>query len=386
MRRESYENQEVSTVLRRLVAMSTVSHESTLEIAGFISEYLEGSGFSIEHHKYNLQGVKKVNVIARKGGYNLRLALAGHMDTVPFDSAQWRTNPLELTKVGDKWFGMGTCDMKGFLAIAMVVGSRISADELKHPFGLVFTSDEEVGCIGAKNLVRDNGCVSDMFIIGEPTEFKPFTLHKGYMYLKIELFGKRGHSSCPTEGLNVVEQALPNVLKKIKDFKQHLGEIRDIRLDPPYPTLNIGVLSTGKNSAKNIIADYCCIELDIRPIPGQDVPEVFHAFTAYITDEKFETNGVEVKVGYGRAPTVPMETPSESIVVREVERVSEHIACSTSFNTEGGVFNSSGAESVICGLGSIHQAHKPNEFVHEDYLTDLMVEKYIEIIKNICGK
>ncbi len=386
MRQEGYENQEVLTVLRRLISMNTVSRESTIETVDFMSEYLEKFGFSIEHNKYDLRGVKKVNMIARKGGDDLHLALAGHIDTVPFDSEQWRTDPLELTKVGDKWFGVGTCDMKGFLALAMVVGSKISVDELKYPFGLVFTSDEEVGCIGAKNLTRDKGCVSDMFIIGEPTEFKPFILHKGYMYLKIELLGKCGHSSCPTEGLNVVEQALPNVLKKIEDFKQRLGEIRDIRLDPPYPTLNIGVLSTSENSAKNIIADYCRIELDIRPIPGQDVSEVFHAFTAYLTDGKSETNGVEIKVVYGRAPTVPMETPAESIIVKEVERMSGHPACSTSFNTEGGVFNSSGSDSVICGLGSIHQAHQPNEFVHEDYLTDLMVEKYIETIKNICGK
>ena len=93
-----------------------------------------------------------------------------------------------------------------------------------------------------------------------------------------------------------------------------------------------------------------------------------------------------MKIAYGRAPTPPMETPSDALVVQETERMSGHVACSTAFNTEGGVFNSSGADSVICGLGSIQQAHRPNEFVHEDYLTDVMVERYVTIIRNICGK
>lgn len=381
---KTHENEETLAVLQRLIAMNTVSSESTVEIASYVSDYLSDCSFAIEHHKYELRGVPKVNVIARKGGDDLRLALAGHMDTVPFNPAEWRSDPLELTKVSDKWFGRGTCDMKGFLALAMVAGSRISEDELNHPFGLVFTSDEEVGCIGAKKLVNDKGKVSDMFIIGEPTEFEPFTLHKGYMYLIIELRGKNGHSSRPKEGISIVD-ALGPILAKIESFKRHLGEIEDIRLHPPCPTLNVGVISTGKNSAKNVIADFCRLELDIRPVPGQDVEEIFQAFKLFITDGESHINGVEVRVMYGRMPTPPMETPSDALIVLEAEKMSGHPACSTAFNTEGGIFNSSGADSVICGLGSIQQAHRPNEFVHESYLTDEMVEKYVSTIRNICA-
>lgn len=387
-------NADVIDVLRRLIGMNTVSHRSTLEIADFVCNYLEPFGFAIERHKYHLEvpaengkiKVEKVNVIARKGGDGLRLALAGHMDTVPFKESEWHTDPLKLTKVGDKWFGRGTCDMKGFLALAMVAGSRISADQLSRPFGLVFTSDEEVGCIGAKNLIRDKGRIADMYIIGEPTEFRPFILHKGYVYVSIELRGKGGHSSSPAKGINVIERGLPLILDKIEKFKRHLGEIRDIRFDPPYPTLNVGVVSTGENSTKNIIADYCKIELDIRPIPGQDVQEIFHAFSHYLTDGEEKVNGVAVKVSFRRAPTPPMETSADALVVQEAERMCGHVAGSTSFNTEGGVFNASGAHSVICGLGSIQQAHQPDEFVHEKYLTDAMVEKYIATILKICGK
>jgi acetylornithine deacetylase len=377
---------EVTDILKKLIAMNTVSPESTQEIADFISNYLEGAGFAIEHQTYHVKRVNKVNVIAQKGVGDLRLALSGHMDTVPFDKNEWRTDPLQLTKIEDKYFGMGTCDMKGFIALAMVAGSRISVDELQYPFGLVFTSDEEVGCIGAKRLVREKGRIADMIIIGEPTELCPFTMHKGYMYIAIELRGKRGHSSRPDEGINVVERALVPVLQKINEFKVHLGEIEDMRFDPPYPTLNIGVVSTGDNAAKNIIADYCRIELDIRPIPGQNVSEIFRAFVAYMTEGNPSVNGVEIKIGYARAPTVPMETDVTAHITKEVEAMSGQTACSTSFNTEGGVFNASGAKSVICGLGSIQQAHRPNEFVHESYLAEDVVAKYASIIKRICGR
>ncbi len=335
---------------------------------------------------YYLKNEEKVNVIARKGGDDIHLALAGHMDTVPFEPSEWRTDPLTLSKVDNKLYGRGACDMKGFIALAMIVGSRISASQLKKPIGLVFTSDEEVGCIGAKNLIRDKGKIANMYIIGEPTEFQPFILHKGYMYVIIELRGKGGHSSRPAEGINVIEQGLLPVLKKIDRFKEHLGEIRDIRLEPSYPTLNIGVVKTSNNSAKNIIADYCKIELDIRPVPGQDVKEVFSAFSRYVTDGEDKINDVDVKVVFGRAPTPPMETSKDTLIVQEVEKMCDHNAGSTSFNTEGGVFNASGSDSIICGLGSIKQAHKPNEFVHEKYISEAMVKKYIATVLKICGK
>ncbi len=373
-------------LVKKLIGFNTVSNESTQDISDFISNYLENYGFAIERHCYDLKGVKKVNVIATKGGNNPRLALSGHMDTVPFDADKWNTDPLKLTQMGDKYYGRGTCDMKGFLAIAMKAGSEIKSSELKKPFSLVFTSDEEVGCIGAKKLVKDKGKIADMIVIGEPTELKPFTLHKGYMFVCVELFGKRGHSSQPKDGINVIELALGSVLKKIEMFKKQLMSIQDDRLSPPFPTLNVGVITTGENSAKNIIADYCRLELDIRPVPGQDVSELFHTFSNFVTDSNEEKNGVRFKVSYGRSPTFPMETDKKSLLVRELEKISGEKAGFTSFNTEGGVFNSTGANSVIYGPGSIQQAHKVNEFVYKHYLSDENVKKYSSLIRTICGK
>lgn len=394
-------SKKVIEVLRRLIGMNTVSDQSTREIADYVSNYLESDGFTIEEHVYFAQRedktadgkkktvkVEKVNVIARKGDGDLRLALTGHMDTVPLlDLNKWDSNPLELTLKGNKWFGRGTCDMKGFLALAMVAGSRISAGQLKQPFGLVFTSDEEVGCVGAKKLIKDKGRIADMIIIGEPTDLHPVVLHKGYMFIRIELKGKSGHSSHPKKnGINVVQRALPFILEKINKFTRHLESIQDDRLIPPYPTMNIGVVNTGKESAKNIIAGSCVIEIDMRPVPGQNPDALFHAFSRYITDGEAKVNDVEVKVSWARQPTPPMETSADSLVVQEVATMCGYPAESTSFNTEGGVFNASGAQSVICGLGSIQQAHELNEFVDGKYLTDEVVEKYVATILRICGK
>lgn len=377
-------DEDVLNILRLLVAEDTTSYRSTTQIADIISNYLGEKGFSIEAQHYFLRGVKKTNIIAQKGSGHPRLALSGHMDTVPFDPTAWKTDPLKLTRVGEQWFGMGVCDMKGFLAIAMVAGSRIPAEKLKHPFALVFTSDEEVGCIGAKNLVRERGQVADLVVIGEPTELQPFVLHKGYMYLKVILRGKRGHSSRPHEGISVIDALLP-VLERIKSFNEHLTGIRDVRLNPPYPTLNVGVVSTGSHSAKNIIPEYCIIELDIRPIPGQNVDEMFRAFRHHISRGENTVGDVRVEIGYGRAPTPPMETVGNALT-RTIEEVMGQPATATAFNTEGGVFNSVGMQSTICGIGSIAQAHTPNEFVHASYLSPEIVERYTEVINKICGE
>lgn len=377
----------VVEVLRRLISMNTVSDRSTIEITDYIAEYLENAGFSIDRMLYERAGVKKVNLIASKGEGSPILALSGHMDTVPFNATDWKNlDPLQLTERSGKWYGRGTCDMKGFLAIAMVAGSNISSLELCRAFALVFTSDEEVGCIGAKELVKERGAVADMCIIGEPTDLMPFILHKGYMYVRIELQGKRGHSSRPDEGLNVIERALPTVLKRINSFRDALRQIRDERLEPPYPTLNTGVVSTGENAAKNIIPNKCVIELDMRPVPGQDVEEIMHSFRRYVTDDEEFVNGVSIRIDYARMPTSPLEVDPNDEVVRAVSEEFGFEACSTSFNTEGGVFRSAGMRSVICGPGSIQQAHQPNEYLHGRYLTEETVQGYSNVIRNICKR
>jgi len=297
----------------KLVSFNTVSQKSsTREIADFVSNYCENAGFIVEQYPYqnNKEGLEKVNVIVRKGGKKSKLCLSGHMDTVPFNPNDWNTNPLKLTKMGDKYYGMGITDMKLFLAIAMKAGEEVSEHELKYPFSLCFTSDEEVGCLGARKLTRKNVQIADLIIIGEPTEMTPLNLHKGYIFLRIKLKGKTGHASDPKKGASVVELALIQVLQKLFEFKNILSEIIDKRFYPPYPTMNIGVVTTdnqesGKKSAKNLIADFCKIELEIRPLPGQDSKELHHILKQIITKEISTIKNIDVQIEFGRAPTPP---------------------------------------------------------------------------------
>jgi len=376
----------------KLVSFNTVSQKSsTREIADFVSNYCENAGFIVEQYPYknNKEGLEKVNVIVRKGGKKSKLCLSGHMDTVPFNPNDWNTNPLKLTKMGDKYYGMGITDMKLFLAIAMKAGEEVSEHELKYPFSLCFTSDEEVGCLGARKLTRKNVQIADLIIIGEPTEMTPLNLHEGYIFLRIKLKGKTGHASDPKKGASVVELALIQVLQKLFEFKNILSEIIDKRFYPPYPTMNIGVVTTdnqesGKKSAKNLIADFCKIELEIRPLPGQDSKELHHILKQIITKEISTIKNIDVQIEFGRAPTPPMETDEKSEIAIAINGVSGKEMQSVCFNTEGGVFNEHGAQTIIWGPGSIQQAHKPREFVDIKYFQPKIINQYIRLIKSIC--
>lgn len=367
-----------------LIRRPSVSNQSTREIADFASNILDANGFQVHQNAYSLKGVEKVNVVAYKGGDTPKLALSGHLDTVPYSEKEWISNPLTLTERGGRFYGMGVCDMKGFLAVAMSAAMQIPVVALKSPVALMFTSDEEVGCIGARRLVAAKGAVAEMIVIGEPTELRPVNLHKGYVFMQAVLRGARGHSSDPAKGRNVVERALPTVIQRLMEFKQALESIRDTRLTPAYPTMNVGRIDTGNGSAKNVIADYCAVDFDIRPIPGQDVKDVIQALQRHVAPEG-EINGIAVKLSPVRPPSLPFFTDAESVIAREVSAVMGSQPCSTSFNTEGGVFNRAGSQSVICGIGSIQQAHKPNEFVDCRYLQDSVVERYAELIRRICG-
>lgn len=375
----------VIELTRSLVSMNTVSNVSTRGIADFVSNILDPSGFKIEQQVYRTDGVEKVNVIARKGGDEPKFALSGHLDTVPFDENEWSSDPLKLTERNGRFYGMGVCDMKGFLAVAMLAGMRIPVSELHHPFALIFTSDEEVGCIGAKRLEKKVRQIAEMIVIGEPTEFKPVFLHKGYIFLRIVLRGNRGHSSRPAEGRNVIERALPVVIQRLMEFKAAMECVRDDRLDPPYPTLNIGRVDTGRGAAKNIIPDYCQIDLDIRPVPNQDVEEIIGSLQKHVAPGGI-IDGIAVKIYIARAPTPAFLTDPCAAIVQEVAAMTECSPVSTSFNTEAGVFGRNGGQVVVCGIGSIKQAHRPKEFLDAVYLQDAIMENYAALIRKLCGR
>lgn len=294
--------------------------------------------------------------------------------------------------------------MKLFLAVAMKAGETIRESELKFPFALCFTSDEEVGCLGAKKLFQEkdfkNSVPAEWIVIGEPTEMIPLSAHKGYIYKTVSLIADEigGHSSNPQNGTSVIHKALPALLDKLSEFKKQMESIRDNRFNPPFPTMNIGVITTdGKTwdhnkrqfvdikSAKNIIPGYCKVELEIRPVPGQDVQVIISVFENLVAS-LLNGSGITMRLDEEnqRAPSLPMETPEDSPLVEIVEKISGKKSEAESFNTEGGIFNRKGCHSLIWGPGSIKQAHKPDEYVHESYFRQEIVDMYTELIRQAC--
>lgn len=368
----------------KLVGFNTVSLESsTCEIADFITTYLEELGFRIETYPYTYEGKEKVNLIARIGDDNSRIALSGHLDTVPFEGA-WKkkTDPLKLTKLGENYYGRGIADMKLFLAIMLKVAEKASKHLERLPLALCFTSDEEIGCIGAKKIQGIR--LADQIIIGEPTNLQPIYAHKGYMYLVVELRGKRGHSSDPKNGINVIP-ALLQVLQELNEVEKIFQSIKNSAFSPPYPTINIGFITTDEIkrdgtavlSMKNIIPGYCRIVMEIRPIPGQDTDEILEAIRRKLGQK---IGGVKVTTKLVRFPTPPMRTPENSSLVQTAMDLSSQKAGAVCFNTEGGIFNEAGAKTLIWGPGSIKQAHQGDEHVHESFLEENVVEMFWQAV------
>lgn len=413
----------------KLVSFNTVSSESPVPMADFICEYLEGCRFVIERYPYRdlKSGINKVNIIARKGGEETRLVYSGHMDTVPFGSG-WDKKvggPFTLVEknqngIGKVFQGLGIADMKFFLAVAMKAGEAISTKELKHPFALCFTSDEEVGCVGARKLataVKQQGKIIGKYVvIGEPTEFRPVYAHKGYIHLDViigafmDKHGTSGiednpcHSSNPGTTTNVVEKTMGPVIQELRKFRKSLEKVIDPRFNPAFPTMNIGgnihigrernneKLEVPDKVAKNIIPRGFKIECDIRPVPGQIPQDLIDIIRFNI--EK-EINGIQttasnekfyVYVGPRKSPSFPMETSKESLIVRATEDLSGCQAETVSFNTEGNIFNNTGSETVIWGPPDIRQAHTDNEYVLAKLFREETIEKYIQLIRRICIK
>ncbi|MFH1523139.1 MAG: M20/M25/M40 family metallo-hydrolase [Patescibacteria group bacterium] len=384
----------------KLVSFNTVSHESsTVDMADFISNYLEGLGCKITQYPYSTSDatLKKVNLAAKIGGDESELAFAGHMDTVPIKKSENSEkdenpsrDPLELTLAGNNYYARGITDMKLFLAIAIKAAEALRSKQFKKPFALYFTSDEEVGCLGARKLVKENDfIIAKKVLIGEPTQLIPIYAHKGYIYATIEIFGKRGHSYDPRSGKSVIP-ALMETLEKLSSLESRFNQIRNPIFNPPYPTINIGRIDTDEvrhnktiMAVKNTILGYCKLEIEIRYLPEQDASQVFNVMEDLVAVEHGE---VTVKASLARNFTPPMNTPADSRFVKLIEDISGQKPDTVCYNTEGGVFNANGAQTVIFGPGSITHAHKPDEFIEKKYFEKSVVNMYSEIIREICCK
>lgn len=376
-------------LLARLVAFDTTSRNSNLPLADFLCDYLDRPGIRIERNP-SADGTK-ANLIAWLGSDprddRRGLVLSGHMDTVPAEEAGWRSDPFTLSDEGDRWVARGTCDMKGFLALAANLAIEIAQTRrglLRTPLALVFTYDEEVGTLGARRLTetfRDAAGLPRSAIIGEPTSLRVARAHKGHLKMRITLHGKSAHSGYPHLGLNAIEPA-GRVIAALAGLRQELeaepAANRGLFPEVPFVPLNVGTVHGG--SAINVVPDRCQVEVGVRPLPGVESEALAERIrrAAREAAAPFEP---EMEI---LSDSPPMLLDEASPIHRHLcTLVGQRIGASVSFATDAGWLQRLDMDCAIFGPGSIEVAHQPNEHLPKDQLA--MARGYLDAtIRRFC--
>ncbi len=356
-------------MVRRLVAMDTTSRNSNLEIIDFIRDYLGKLG--IESRLVHDETGRKANLYATLGPTDKPgIALSGHTDVVPIDGQNWSSDPWTVTERGKRLFGRGTADMKSFLGVVLSKVPEMQRRRPSTPIHLIFSYDEEVGCVGVRRLldmfrhmpIRPRAC-----IIGEPTEMKVIVGHKGKMSLRCHVRGKECHSSLAPQGVNAVEYA-SEVITRLRRMARHVAKHGpyDEHFDVTHSTIHTGTVHGG--TALNIVPKDCHFDFEFRYVPGVDPEALLAEIQAFARDELLPgMQAIDPQSGFSWEPlsSFPgLDTPVDSEIVAFVKSLTGANSVSkVAFGTEAGLFQETGIPTVICGPGNIAQAHKPDEYI-----------------------
>lgn len=356
-------------ILARLIAFDTTSRDGNIPLIEYVEAYLDQ--WHIPHFRVDYEAGKKTNLFATIGpAIAGGIVLSGHTDVVPVDGQPWTSDPFTLTDKEDgKLYGRGTCDMKGFIAACLAKVPDFVAAKLKTPIHLAFSCDEEVGCRGVRPLVahiRDHLPKPKAVIVGEPTSMKVVNGHKSAISFNTEVKGHEAHSSLTHHGVNAVMIA-GEVLAEINRLRREIearGD-RSHRFDPPYSTLHVGTIQGG--TAKNIIPRNCSFAWETRLLPDadpQEVPQRIAAFTRTLEPAMqavAKDTGIET-INVNSVPSLaPEENSPAELLALHLTKSNDTFA--VSYCTEAGLFQQIGIPAVVCGPGSIEQAHKPDEWI-----------------------
>ncbi|MQR01937.1 acetylornithine deacetylase [Glaciimonas soli] len=359
---------DVLTMIESLIAFPTVSRDSNLGLIEWIRDYLAGLGVS-SRLTYDVSG-KKANLFATLGeGSKPGLIISGHTDVVPVDGQAWDTDPFKATIKDGLLYGRGSCDMKSYIATALALAPKFLAAKMDAPLHFAFSYDEEVGCIGVQGLIADlqelnlkaAGC-----IVGEPTSMQPIIAHKGTHRFRCCITGREAHSSYTTLGVNAVEYAA-RIIVYIRQMADRFAQLetRDYGFTVPYTTMQTGLIRGGL--AANIVPKECEFEFEARTMPGVEADHFYQEVQNFAAQLLPEMQRVEpnAKIAFEWLASAPGLSTKEHDAIAQLA-ISLSRSTSTgavSYGTEAGLFQRAGIPTVVCGPGSIEQAHRPNEFV-----------------------
>lgn len=369
--------------IRQLIATPSVSSvspsfdQSNRPVIDLLAGWLEDAGFAVRIEPLPGQP-DKANLIATLGHGPGGLVLAGHTDTVPFDTGRWRYDPFGGTVAEGRIYGLGAADMKSFLALAIAAAAEFRVNDLRQPLVILATADEESSMAGARALAAAGRPLGRHALIGEPTGLKPVRLHKGILMEAIRLEGKSGHSSNPALGVNALE-GMHRVIGELLRWRTELqARYRNPLFEVAAPTLNLGRIHGGDNPNR-ICAD-CELHIDIRPLPGMTLAgvrdELHGRLTRLLADSGLGLSFLPLFEGIEA-----METPATAAIVRATEELTGAAAGAVGFGTEGPYLNALGMETVILGPGGVECAHQPDEF-----LSLAMIEPTLKLLRGLIGR
>lgn len=379
----------VENILEKLVSFPVLGGESNTTIINWIKEYIES--FGIQANLVPNKEGTKASLHCRIGPEtDGGVILSGHTDVVPVAGQEWTTDPFVLTDKGDgKLYGRGSCDMKGFLACCLAALPDMVKADLKKPLYFAFSYDEEIGCLAAPELARAINThyteTPKYALIGEPSMMEPISGQKGIYILKTHVTGSAGHSSRIKQEVSAIHESMRLILWLENKMNQLIEDNRiDDRFTPPHSSIHIGIVQGG--IAPNVIADKAYFYWDLRTIPMDDYNDIVAEFKSYCNKREQELRAIfpdfTITTTEDHPPVPHLDTKEDTDVIDLVKRISGNSKLNTvAYAAEAGQFANEGFQSVICGPGSIEQAHRADEFIAKEQL-----EKGMEMLKKLINE
>lgn len=375
----------VEDILAKLVSFPVLGGDHNLEIIHWIQNYIEP--FGIATTLVPNEEKTKASLHCRIGpSVDGGVILSGHTDVVPVKGQAWDSDPFILTKKDGKLFGRGSADMKGFIACCLASLPTLIKADLKKPIYFAFSYDEEIGCLAAPELIehikKTYSENAKYAIIGEPSSLEPVIGKKGVCYVLTEVNGSAGHSSGIHKEISAIHESTRLIIWLENKMKELSQATQDHRFKPPHSTLHVGQISGGV--ATNIVADYTRFEWDVRVIPKDDIEAIFNDYFLFCKERELEVRKLfpdfSITNTFVHPPVPALDTKLTDDIVALTQKISGQNSWKTvSYAAEAGQFHEAGYQSIICGPGSIEQAHRANEYTTQEQLNECvkMLQKLV---------